>query len=58
MWKYLLIIAIANYSNAVLQTDADTLVLLDNLAVRETHSMFFKTLQGKITFYNDVDNIL
>lgn len=25
----------------------DTLVLLDNLAVRETHSIFFKSLQGK-----------
>jgi len=24
----------------------DTLVLLDNLAIRETHSMFFKSLQG------------
>lgn len=23
-----------------------TLVLLDNLAIRETHSIFFKTLQG------------
>lgn len=48
MFKYLLLIfAIANYGNAVLQTDADTLVLLDNLAIRETHSMFFKSLQGK-----------
>lgn len=25
----------------------DTLVLLDNLAIRETHSIFFKGLQGK-----------
>lgn len=25
----------------------DTLVLLDNLAIRETHSIFFKSLQGK-----------
>lgn len=48
MWKYfLLLFVLANYSNAVLQTDADTLVLLDNLAIRETHSMFFKSLQGK-----------
>lgn len=26
---------------------ANTLVLLDNLAIRETHSLFFKGLQGK-----------
>jgi oligosaccharyltransferase complex subunit beta len=25
----------------------ETLVLLDNLAIRETHSIFFKNLQGK-----------
>ena len=25
----------------------ETLVLLDNLATRETHSIFFKNLQGK-----------
>jgi hypothetical protein len=24
----------------------ETLVLLDNLAIKETHSMFFKSLQG------------
>ena len=59
MWKYfLLLFALANYSNAVLQTDADTLVLLDNLAIRETHSMFFKSLQGKsmgfLPFFSDV----
>ncbi|TMW43383.1 hypothetical protein DOY81_011536 [Sarcophaga bullata] len=48
MWKYfLLLFALVNYSNAVLQTDADTLVLLDNLAIRETHSMFFKSLQER-----------
>lgn len=26
----------------------ETLVLLDSLATRETHSIFFKSLQGKI----------
>lgn len=26
----------------------DTLVLLDNLAIRETHSIFFKSLQGNL----------
>lgn len=30
------------------QNAGDTLVLVDNLAIRETHSIFFKGLQGKI----------
>lgn len=30
--------------------DRDTLVLLDNLAIKETHSIFFKNLQGKPKF--------
>lgn len=29
------------------QNGGDTLVLVDNLAIRETHSIFFKGLQGK-----------
>lgn len=29
--------------------DRDTLVLLDNLAIKETHSIFFKSLQGLYT---------
>lgn len=29
------------------QQEKNTLVLLDNLATRETHSIFFKSLQGK-----------
>lgn len=29
------------------QNAGDTLVLVDNLAIRETHSIFFKSLQGK-----------
>lgn len=29
------------------QNTGDTLVLVDNLAIRETHSIFFKGLQGK-----------
>lgn len=37
------------------QNAGDTLVLVDNLAIRETHSIFFKGLQGKrcrsITLY-------
>lgn len=26
--------------------DGETLVLIDNLAIKETHSIFFKSLQG------------
>lgn len=29
--------------------EGETLVLLDNLAIKETHSMFFKTLKGRFT---------
>lgn len=29
------------------QNTGETLVLVDNLAIRETHSIFFKGLQGK-----------
>lgn len=32
------------FSNAL--NDGSTLVLVDNLAIRETHSIFFKSLQG------------
>lgn len=61
MWKSLLIaaLAIAN-CQAVLETDANTLILLDNLAIRETHSLFFKSLQGrerKRRLTSDVDNM-
>lgn len=37
---------------AVLPEEATTLVLLDNLAIRETHSMFFKSLQGEESKYS------
>lgn len=30
------------------EQEKNTLVLLDNLATRETHSIFFKNLQGKL----------
>lgn len=36
------LLALINAQNTV-----DTLVLVDNLAIRETHSIFFKGLQGK-----------
>lgn len=35
------------FALAYAQNDANTLVLVDNLAIRETHSLFFKGLQGK-----------
>ncbi|XP_005182834.1 dolichyl-diphosphooligosaccharide--protein glycosyltransferase 48 kDa subunit [Musca domestica] len=48
MWKYLALICLLFHNGgAVLQSNADTLVLLDNLAIRETHSMFFKSLQDR-----------
>ncbi|XP_002043988.2 dolichyl-diphosphooligosaccharide--protein glycosyltransferase 48 kDa subunit [Drosophila sechellia] len=48
MWKALLIAVLAiAHCQAVLETDANTLVLLDNLAIRETHSIFFKSLQDR-----------
>ncbi|KAH8409056.1 hypothetical protein KR009_005898 [Drosophila setifemur] len=48
MWKALLIAILAiAHCQAVLETDANTLVLLDNLAIRETHSIFFKSLQDR-----------
>lgn len=31
---------------AVTHAGGNTLVLLDNLAIKETHSIFFKSLQG------------
>ncbi|XP_016947958.1 dolichyl-diphosphooligosaccharide--protein glycosyltransferase 48 kDa subunit [Drosophila biarmipes] len=48
MWKALLVFVLAiAHCQAVLETDANTLVLLDNLAIRETHSIFFKSLQDR-----------
>ncbi|XP_036318776.1 dolichyl-diphosphooligosaccharide--protein glycosyltransferase 48 kDa subunit [Rhagoletis pomonella] len=46
--RYLVFIFLAiQASNAILDSDANTLVLLDNLAIRETHSIFFKSLQDR-----------
>lgn len=44
----LLILHAVDSGQAILPEEAPTLVLLDNLAIRETHSMFFKSLQGKL----------
>lgn len=41
----LLVLSLANAAEK-----KETLVLLDNLAVRETHSIFFKNLQGNEKF--------
>lgn len=37
-------------SFSLVSCGGETLVLLDNLALRETHSMFFKGLQGSTVF--------
>jgi hypothetical protein len=42
------IISIAN-------AGGETLVLLDNLAIKETHSMFFKSLQGLFFIVNSIN---
>ncbi|XP_017042165.1 dolichyl-diphosphooligosaccharide--protein glycosyltransferase 48 kDa subunit [Drosophila ficusphila] len=48
IWKAVLVALLAiAHCQAVLETDANTLVLLDNLAIRETHSIFFKSLQDR-----------
>jgi hypothetical protein len=43
MWT-LLVISVGIIS--IVNAGGETLVLLDNLAIKETHSMFFKSLQG------------
>lgn len=35
-------------SGAPSTTPGDTLVLLDHLVIKETHSIFFKSLQGEL----------
>ncbi|KAH8291640.1 hypothetical protein KR018_008360 [Drosophila ironensis] len=55
MWKALsatlllalVLVLVPAPCRAVLEADANTLVLLDNLAIRETHSIFFKSLQDR-----------
>lgn len=42
-----IVLLLASYINA----DKETLVLLDNLAIRETHSIFFKSLTGQCSYY-------
>lgn len=41
------LLTVIKTNNAILRNDAETLVLLDNLALRETHSIFFKSLQER-----------
>lgn len=41
------LIFISLWAFSCAQNGGDTLVLVDNLAIRETHSTFFKDLQGK-----------
>lgn len=46
VFSILTIVAVLAAASADEQ-NKETLVLLDNLATRETHSIFFKNLQGK-----------
>lgn len=53
-WISCLIVLIASFSLGKVTTqnssaNKNTLVLLDNLAIKETHSMFFRKLQGNHT---------
>lgn len=47
---FLGIFAVSATSQAL--NPGDTLVLLDNLAIRESHSIFFKGLQGRYLIEN------
>ncbi|XP_077284545.1 dolichyl-diphosphooligosaccharide--protein glycosyltransferase non-catalytic subunit Ost48 [Arctopsyche grandis] len=47
MYLYVALIAVALAGVGRAAPPADTLVLLDNLAIRETHSIFFKSLQDR-----------
>lgn len=48
----LFLLVAANLGSA--NPDNEVLVLLDNLAVRETHSIFFKSLNGRSKISRDV----
>lgn len=43
----ILTLSLAAFANA----SKETLVLLNNLVIKETHSILFNTLKGKISFY-------
>lgn len=45
--RFILFLVLASWSFSWAQNAGDTLVLVDNLAIKETHSIFFKSLQGK-----------
>lgn len=52
MFRYLILSIIATLAIiGNVSADAETLVLLDNLAIKETHSIFFKILQGMYILY-------
>jgi hypothetical protein len=44
--KMLTLLVISVGIISIVNAGGETLVLLDNLAIKETHSMFFKSLQG------------
>lgn len=43
-----LVFIVISAASSYAELKKDTLVLLDSLATRETHSVFFKSLQGKL----------
>lgn len=47
MYSLVLLSVLLFYSCNFVLGDGKTLVLLDNLAIRETHSMFFNSLKGE-----------
>lgn len=50
-FRFILFVILASWSVSWAQNAGDTLVLVDNLAIKETHSIFFKSLQGKKNLY-------
>lgn len=43
---FLLVVAALVATVSAIPAEPNTLVLLDNLAIKETHSIFFRVLQG------------
>lgn len=50
-FKLILLVILASWNYSLAQNPRDTLVLVDNLAIKETHSIFFKSLQGKNLYH-------
>ncbi|XP_022194380.1 dolichyl-diphosphooligosaccharide--protein glycosyltransferase 48 kDa subunit [Nilaparvata lugens] len=58
---YLVLLLFVNCNLSFVSSEHETLVLLDNLAIKETHSMFFKSLKDRgyaLTFKSADDSTL